>query len=177
MPAMTRKNALPGLLILAFVLALPGQALAQWKWRDANGKIQYSDLPPPAATPEKDILQRPPGQRNQVVVRSLDAAASAAKPAPAASKPASTPNKAEQEEQAQLKKEQEAAAKKQKDEERRLAEQRADNCRRAAANLKQLQDGGRITTRNEAGETVVLDDAGRAAEIQRTRGLMDSECR
>ena len=34
--------------IALLLLSLASTAAAQWKWRDANGKVQYSDLPPPA---------------------------------------------------------------------------------------------------------------------------------
>ena len=43
--------------VLGVCLALP--AAAQWKWRGKDGRIQYSDLPPPAGTADQDILQRP----------------------------------------------------------------------------------------------------------------------
>jgi hypothetical protein len=171
----TRSTFVLRTLLAALLLSAAGGAFAQWKWRDASGKTQYSDIPPPAGIPEKDILQRPPGQRGHVVVRSLDAAASAPRqPASAAS---AGPSKAEQEQQAKQKAEQEQLAKKQKDEERKLAEQRADNCKRATSSLRSLEDGVRISRRNEAGETVFLDDKQRADEIQRTRAIVSSDCR
>ena len=33
------------------------QSGVQWKWRDARGQVQYSDLPPPKGTPD-DIIQK-----------------------------------------------------------------------------------------------------------------------
>ncbi|MFX8195565.1 DUF4124 domain-containing protein, partial [Acinetobacter baumannii] len=48
------------LLIVIVGLLLAASAQAQWKWRDAKGNVQYSDMPPPPGTPEKDILLRPP---------------------------------------------------------------------------------------------------------------------
>lgn len=161
-------------LLAALLLGAAGSALAQWKWRDGSGKIQYSDIPPPAGVPEKDILQRPPGARVPIVVRSLDAAS--APTAPASAAPAG-PSKAELEQQAKQKQEQEQQARKQKDEDKRLAEQRADNCKRAASSLRALEDGVRISRRNEAGETVFLDEKQRAEEMQRTRAIMASECK
>ena len=87
---MDRQNRRPGnpwrfagiaVALLAVVAAVPAQA--QWKWRDANGRVTASDLPPPREIPEKDILQRP----NQVV-RAAPAPAAAA--SAAASVPAGT---------------------------------------------------------------------------------------
>jgi uncharacterized low-complexity protein len=164
-------------LAAALLLSLAAGAQAQWKWRDGAGKVQYSDLPPPQGTPEKDILQRPPGQRQPIVVRPVGqpVAAPAAASAPAAT--ASAPSKAELEQQARQKQEQEQLAKRQKDEERRVAEQRADNCKRATANLRMLEDGIRVSRRTDAGETVYLDEKQRAEEVQRARALIASECR
>ena len=48
------------LLVLALLGSLlSGNAFAQWKWRDKAGVVQYSDLPPPNGTADKDVLQRP----------------------------------------------------------------------------------------------------------------------
>jgi hypothetical protein len=52
------------------------QAQTQWKWRDKTGRTQYSDLPPPSAVPEQDILARPRGVPS--VPRAARIAASAA---------------------------------------------------------------------------------------------------
>jgi Domain of unknown function (DUF4124) len=49
---------------LGALLALPAEA--QWKWRDKGGRMQYSDLPPPASVAEQDILQRPNGAQRVV---------------------------------------------------------------------------------------------------------------
>ena len=38
-------------------------AAAQWKWRDAQGRVQYSDRPPPTTVPDRDILTRPAAAR------------------------------------------------------------------------------------------------------------------
>jgi hypothetical protein len=161
---------LAGLLMLG--AALPAQA--QWKWKDAAGKIQYSDLPPPNGTPDKDILQRPPGQKLQVIVLPNGQPASAAS-TPARS--ASAPSKAELEQQAKQKQQEQEQQTKQKEEERRVAQQRRENCGNAQDNLKLLDSGVRITRANERGEPIPLDDRMRAEELQRTRSVIASECK
>jgi hypothetical protein len=62
------------LLAACLGLALAAPAQAQWKWRDKNGQTQYSDLPPPPAVPEQDILSRPAAakQRADEVKRTRD---------------------------------------------------------------------------------------------------------
>lgn len=164
----------------AFFLALicllaAGAAQAQWKWRDARGNVQYSDLPPPAGTPDKDILQRPAAAARNIVI--VPAGAAPASAASAAGPAASAPSKAELDAAARQKQEQASQAAKQKEEERRAAELKRDNCARAQASLRNLQSGQRLTRTNENGERVFMDQAQIAAEVARARDLITSECR
>lgn len=162
------------LLIALLGLLLAASAQAQWKWRDAKGNVQYSDLPPPPGVADKDILQRPPAAvRAAIVVAPAGQAASAPAPKPAAS----APTKAELDAAARQKQDQDALAAKQREDERRAAEQRRENCGRAQANLRDLQSGLRITRTNDQGERVYMDDAQRQAEVERARQLITSECR
>jgi len=163
------------LTALACTLALP--AHAQWKWKDATGKVQYSDRPPPQGTPEKDILQRPPGQQMQIVqwqngkvVNTTDAAA------PAASA-ASAPSKAERDAAAKQKADEQEQAAKRKADEQRVAEQKRVNCSAARNNEQVLLSGTRMVQSNGQGENVVMDDARRAAELQRVRAVIASDCK
>lgn len=156
-------------------LVLAASAQAQWKWKDAKGNVQYSDRPPPSGTPDKDILQRPPGASRSISVVPAGQPASAAASAPQPA--ASAPTKAEQEATARQKQDQDREAAKQKEEERRVAAQRRENCSRAQASLRDLQSGIRITRTNEQGERIFMDDTQRQAEIDRTRNVMASECK
>lgn len=168
------RQALRQVLLVLLCLAAAGAAQAQWKWRDAKGNVQYSDMPPPAGTPDKDILQRPNTARPPIVVAPPSAFASAASaPAPAAS----APTKAEQEAVARAKQDREAQAAKQKEEEKRVAAVRRDNCLRAQGQLRDLQSGQRIVRTNEKGERVFMDEAQITAEVNRARDLITSECK
>lgn len=158
-------------VVVLMGLASTAEAQTQWKWRDANGAIQYSDRPPPPGTPEQFILARPSGSR------------AANRPAPAAA-PASAPSaelkqvdeldarkrKAEAEEKAKQQAQQKA-------EEERAAKARAENCERARAYQRSLNDGIRIARTNPNGEREILDDKARAAEAQRTQEIIQSSCR
>lgn len=170
--AMRRSLVVLSLALFGATLALP--AAAQWKWRGANGQIQYSDLPPPPGTPDKDILQRPANAKMPIVVSApaVATAASALPPKPAASKP--EPDSAEQKKRAEEEKAQKA---KEEQDARRVAEQKRDNCARAQESLRTLQSGQRITKTNAQGERIFLDESQTAAELQRTRALIASECR
>lgn len=155
--------------VLACTLGTSTDALAQWKWRDSSGVVQYSDRPPPPGTPQSAILSQPSSYR--------------APPAPAASTPAppseelkeaaeldARKRKAEEEEKARL------AAQK-KAEEDRQAKVRAENCERARSYQRSLNDGIRIARVGENGEREILDDAARAAEQRRTQDLIAKNCR
>ncbi|MBG6078340.1 type IV secretory pathway VirB10-like protein [Rubrivivax gelatinosus] len=152
------------LAVAACLLALVGTAQAQWIWRDRNGQITASDLPPPREVADKDILQRPSNARR---VPPPPAAAASAASAPAKTEPELEQRRraAEQEQQSKAKAEQE-----------RVAQQRADNCRRARSQLAGLQSGQRIARLNEKGEREILDDRGRAEESRRAEGIIASDC-
>lgn len=157
----------------AVLLTLPGVAQAQWKWRDANGVMQYTDRPPPAGTPDNQILARPAGARApKVVSNASPASAPEVKP----NTPASAP-KGDPELEAKRKKAEEQKAAERKAEEERQAKVRGENCERARGYERSLQTGQRIVRTNEKGEREVLDDTGRAEEMQRTREAIDSNCR
>ncbi len=149
-------------------------ALAQWKWRDANGRVTASDRPPPRDVAEKDILQRPPAPVRNAATPAL-AASAGALPTRPASAAASAPVDTELEARKRAVDAERAA--KAKAEEDKLAAQRADNCKRARASMAALDSGQRIARFNDKGEREILDEAARAAESRRTREAIISECK
>ena len=145
-------------------------ALAQtYKWTDANGKVHYSDQPPPANAKE------------QVTVKPRKPSASTPAANPAATEKGAPAAKAKTyvEQEANFKKrqveaaEREAAEKKKADE----AVEKKQNCEQARSQLKNLQSGGRITRNNPQGEREYLNDAQIAQEIQRGKKTVDSWCK
>jgi Domain of unknown function (DUF4124) len=154
----------------ALMLASPA-AHAQWKWRDKNGQVTASDLPPPRDVPDKDILQRPELTARRAAPAAQPAASAASAPGLAA-KPATDP---ELDKRIKLA-EQDAAAKK-KAEDDRLASQRRENCSRARNQLATLESGIRITRLNAKGEQEYIDDGTRANETRRARDIIAAECR
>ena len=163
-------------VLAASVIALPAEA--QWKWRDKAGHVQYSDLPPPAGTPDQDILTRPaPGMRRAAPL-------AAATPAPAigasgaASAALASRTGADAELEAKRKKAEADAAAKAKADQERNAALRADNCSRARAQLTTLESGIRLAQTNpKTGEREFLDDKQRADEVRRTREVITADCR
>jgi len=170
------RRRLAGVLAasLALLLALP--AAAQWRWRDANGRVTASDRPPPREIPDKDILQRPAAAAARAVAPAAPPASAAASGAvAAASGSASAP--VDKELQARKKAAEAEQQAKAKADEQRNAAIRADNCARARSHLATLDSGQRLARINDKGEREVLDDEARAAEVRRAREVIASDCR
>jgi hypothetical protein len=167
----TPLSSLGRLGFLALTLALAvGAASAQsiWKWRDKDGRVQVSDRPPPMDVPEKDILQRPHGTRAPMAAASdvpaEATAASGVDPALEARKNKALADKAAADKARQ-------AAEKVKSDQVKL-----ENCQRARNQLAALEGGQRVGRMNDKGEREVLDEAGRAAEIARSRQIAETNC-
>ena len=157
-------------------LALPAEA--QWKWRDGSGRVQYSDLPPPQAVPEQDILSRPASQRRSAPIASPVAAiAASASAAASAASSALAPRTTDPELEAKRKMAEADEAAKVKAEQVRIAAAKADNCSRARTQLRTLDSGIRLARANEKGEREVLDDKQRADEARRAQDVVAADCR
>lgn len=177
MPAIPRiptSRQLVCLAAVAAVCAWPSLASAQWKWRDANGRVTVSDRPPPREVADKDILQRPGAPRASAVAAAASAPAAAAASAPLAT--ASRPAGDKELEGRRRAAEQQQQAKAKAEEERNAAI-RAENCRRARNHLATLETGQRMARLNDKGEREVLDDRARAEETRRAREVIASECK
>jgi hypothetical protein len=154
------------------VLSLPADA--QWKWRDAGGQVNVSDLPPPREVPEKDILARPTPQARTAVQAPAPAPAASAASAPAQQAPSPPVDRELEARRKAAEQEQAAKARAEAD---RQAAIRAENCRRARGQVAALESGQRMARFNEKGEREVLDDKARADELSRARAIVASDCR
>jgi hypothetical protein len=167
-----RRNLKNG-LVLAMIggtCIVSVQAGAEtYKWTDAEGKIHYTDQPPPANAKELGTLngRKPSAPATTASPPAGDKGATAAK--------AKTP--AEQE--ADFRKRQVEAAEREAAEKKKAAEaaERKQNCETSRAQLKNLQSGGRITRANAQGERDYLNDAQIAQEIERAKKAVDSWCK
>ena len=141
-----------------------------YKWKDANGKIHYSDQPPPAnAKEETTVKPRKP------------AAAPTAAPAPAGKGAGATKTKTKTyvEQEADFKKRQVEAAKREDEEKKKVADaaEKKQNCDRARAQLSSLQAGGRVTQTNVKGEREYMSDAQIAQAMEAGKKSVDSWCK
>jgi len=172
-------------LLLAAVsstlLAWAHPADAQWAWRDAAGKMVFSDQPPPKSVAARDIVRQPgapAAARAAPAEAEMDLAGDAkpkAQPAPAPTRRA--PTTAEREMEARLRQQQLAEAEKKTAGEEARNARLAENCERLRGYQRALDNGMRIARVNAAGQQEVLDDAARAAERERTLAEIEQQCK
>ncbi len=126
-----------------------------YSWKDASGKIHYSDEPPPDKTQARKV----------------------APPATGAGDPAARKALAEQEAAARKKQKdtQESADKSEQD--KAQAEERRVQCERARSNLQGIESGQVRFTIGANGERVGMDGAAREAELANARKAVDSWCK
>ncbi len=179
---MSRFAAAALVLLAGMTLGTHADAV-EWKWRDANGRIIYSDRPPPANVPDKAILKRPKGLSGTAAVPpspsgpSLVPGPEAVVKLPAAAASASGPKLVEPELEAKRRKDAEAKAAAVKADEARMAAAQAENCKRARGQLKLIEDGGRLSRTNDKGEREILDDKARDEEMARARKAIAADCK
>ena len=201
---MLDRLRIPGTLLLLVGIAFSGDALAQWKWRDANGQIHYSDQPPPAGVPAAQILtmsgaRKPAASAPAAVDREAGAVApreEAAATAPAAGEAAATPvagatgspatqaaaapggPKTPAERLNALRKQQ--AAREDAERKARELEQLEASVARWCEDLRGrerlLESGMRVTRVDPNGEPSFMTDEEREAQLQAVRRDLQSKC-
>jgi hypothetical protein len=158
---------IPGVLTtLACGCLLATPALGElYKWTDAEGKVHYSDQPPP------------PNIKQPVTVKPRVPAAPTA--APATESPPAVAPKTYVEQDAEFNRRRVEAAEREAAEKKAAKEaaEKKKNCEQAKAQLARMQSGARITRYNEKGETVYLGDAEIAQETVRAKQVADSWCK
>ncbi len=166
-------------IVLAGFVSTPSEA--QWAWKDGNGRLVYSDRPPPQDVKPASIVRQPNTQALANPAPASGPLDDAGKPADAKGSDAKgAPNapKTVAEREMEFRKRQQERAdseKKAADEEAKSAAKTAE-CGRARGYLKSLEDGMRITKTDASGNREILDDAQRAAEMDRTRKIVQSAC-
>jgi len=152
---------------LALCLALP--AFAQmYKWVDQNGRVQYSDKPPPTNIKSERL-------RNPQSAPSAPAPSEAKGAAKDAAK--AKPLTLMEQDQAFRKRQQDAAKAEQEAEQKQTQSRaREENCKRAKLAVAQFQSGGRQMRVNEKGEREYLDEKQIAQEAERARQDAAAAC-
>ena len=162
------RQCLWAVALLAALGSAP--AMAQWQWIDGTGSRVFSDTPPPAGTPDKNIVKRP-----GIARASAPAPSPAATAAPQTDTAAKAPVK-DNELESRKKQAEQAEQAKRKAEQERIAKIRAENCERATRAKATLDSGIRIATTNAKGEREILDDKARSDEGKRLDEVIRSDC-
>lgn len=167
------------LAVLLFGLGLAHAALAQYVWLDEKGVKQFSDQPPPANIPKKNIIKGPaaPSAKPAAKPGGDDAAAegnAAAAAASTASNAASAaPTYAERNAEYKKRRQEQAEKDKQAADETARAEARKKNCERARDYQRTLDSGIRITNTDKNGERIVMNDEERNRASRENRQILD----
>ena len=147
-------------------LSVCGLALAQWQWVDQDGRTVYSDRPPAADLPVKNVQKKGAVLPSQTPLQ----------------QPADTPvplapaNGARDDLPALKKRASETEQARQKAEKQQNDVERAESCKQARQNVAALQNDNRVSHQNAAGEREFLDEAQRAQELQRAQNGVRVSC-
>lgn len=170
-------------LAVALATALVATAaVAQWAWKEDNGRVVYSDRPPPANIRAGQILRQPavpvpPPARGGTPAAGAEADKAASAPAAAqAIAPAAPKSYAEREMEFRKRQQERADAERKAQEDQQKSAARAAECDRSRGYLKSLEDGVRVMRTDAAGNREFLDDAQRATEVERMRKLVQQHC-
>lgn len=149
------------LFLSASALLFAGDLMAGeyiYQWKDKSGQIVYSDNPPPGNIPSRRLRRDAVGE---VTIQE------------------SAPAKSVADQDLEVKKRQQDQAEKQAkaDKDGADAKAKAQNCEVARNQLNALESGQRIARFNAQGEREFLDDAQRAAEVERTKKVIADSCK
>ncbi len=162
-------------IALALCVALPASA-QMYKWVDANGKVQYSDKPPPSNIKTEKLRAPPPAPG----APATGATAGAAKAGTQKDKDAAKagPKTPAEQEQAFRKRQLEASKAQEADEKKQAqARDKAEHCRRANAAVAALQLGGRQQRIDSKGERVFLDEQQIGQELAKAQQEAAAACK
>jgi hypothetical protein len=162
---------LAGCLLVCMLFTAP--AAGQWAWRDENGRLVFSDRPPPSGVKSEHIVRQPAAQPAPLPASSD---ADGAKAGTKAEPKAGPKTIADREMEFRKRQQERAEAEKKQAEEQAQAARKAQDCERARGYLRSLEEGHRIARTDAQGNREVLDDAQRAAEIQRMRDVVARSC-
>lgn len=159
---MNRTTALVATVLLALLSLTVGAQV--YRWVDKDGKVQYSDQPPPPGAGKAEATR--------ITSSTPSSGASAAPTAP----PKAAPGKAEPgKAPAKGKAEPENAAK--AEAEARQKRETAEFCQNARGEIRQLQDGYRLSVTSPEGEVRFIEDDERAARIARLQKQVAETCK
>jgi type IV secretory pathway VirB10-like protein len=170
------------LAAVATLLLAAGLAHAQYAWIDEKGVRQFSDRPPPPATPASKILKAP-GKRPVAELLKPDAPATAPEAGPAAtpsaaaaSTPPAKPTLADREADFRKRAQEAAKQEQQAAEEARQKQVQAEKCNSARRYKDALTSGMHIADTTANGAPTYMPDAERQKRLDSANNIL-AACR
>lgn len=177
------------LLALSLTLALPAAAQV-YQWRDAQGRINYSDTPPPsgaaktvkpASRPKAPAAEEAAADESGEAAPQSQAADGASGEAGKQAKEKADPSKpktmAEKEAEFRQRKVAAAEAEAKAEKDRQRTAEVARYCDQARSQIAGLKNSRRVSRFNSEGQRELMDDAARTAEIERSQRYIDENCK
>ncbi len=165
---------LPLLLAVFALSAVSGLSQAEiYKWKDKDGKMRYSDTPPPSNVKQESMSgkKKVTAPTGNAPLAPVDANAPPAKMADIPEAPISP------EDAAALQRQQNAESDKRNKEEKELqAKLKTENCSAAKANMQTYTQGGRVYKMNEKGEREYMDESGFKAGREKAQQEINENC-
>lgn len=142
-----------------------------YKWKDSDGRIRYSDVPPPSNVPQETLRGK------KIPKAALNPQAPLSPVNGNITEALQRQNKMANKEEEAAKRAQDAEAQK-KEEEAKQAELKLkeENCRIAKSNLRTYSDGGRIMRTNAQGEREYLSDKEIDSGLANARNEFEKYC-
>jgi len=168
---MTSRHLLP--LLLLVLLPVP-DALAQFQWRDANGRMVYSDLPPPVSVPLHSVIKGPIGQAPAGPPGGSGGPVAAAVSAPAPAAP--PPSAADRELEWRKRRLERAESQRKAAEADERAQRIAAACADSRYEIRTMESGLRMASVNERGEREVVGEAERERRLATARQQVREHC-
>ena len=160
--------------MLAATLLFAAEVAAQWAWKDDNGRLVFSDRPPPSSIKPEQLVRQPGTGSSQPALRAGDELPrDASKPDVSKAGPKTL---AEREMEDRKRQTERAEAEKKSAEQQQLAQRRQQECERSRGYLRALEDGVRVTRTDAQGNREFLDDSQRSAEQARVREMITRDC-
>ncbi len=151
---------------VAVLLATATVTAQVYRWVDKDGKVQYSDQPPPPGATKADPKKVSEGP----------AAGSTASAAPTPQKSIADQAKDFDKRKKDEAKKGEEQAKKDEDA-KKLADNAAENCAQAREMIRNLESGRPMARTTESGESYFLSDEQRQSGLNRAKDIAAKSCK
>lgn len=166
--------------IAVLLVSMAAAAHGQYVWIDANGRKQYSDMPPPTSIPTSRILKQPGASTpaSEVVAgqEQKDGVAEAETKKPELTMVETKPEMSLAEKELEFRKRRVEQAEKEKKaaDTARLEMEKKKSCELARDYRRTLQSGERVARVNKDGERTILEDGERAKELREANRMLEN---